>query len=561
MLQNIRYKILFALFFSLSLFGERGELFEKIEDVIKRNDISHNKKSVLLISDNHEKIFISQEFARKLLSIDSFGRLKRVDEKHRGHHPTVCIGGLFFKSDTVLPPLDPMMETAAYFFQRYLFQEGVVPSRFFFVKNVEIEEFNGHAFSEQMVVSIIDGKEEEFVKGRSSFTSLKKKNYLLQITPEVLGELGTDFVRKVEKKEGSFLEISAKSFGEHLISSFLLHVGDHKGENFIVVGERAPKKLVFIDNDGFLCVNNQKITDLSIPTPFGSSKNLLFFLEDLLDKTIDPSLRNHLLDISGAEILSCWLKRLEKINICLKEILKENPGLHEQFNRCYLPLKLREGSISLIHEKFLEIQKLLKRDDIISYRDLFISLEGDLYHYTQMLNSKYCGMLKRVRKMYSNERPYKIDDLKNDRIGIAALKGRWLFNALGNLKRIRNISLEDSLQELISPKKMEEVDLVEDFEALFLKNVDSDFFRKIITKHFISILKEGYLPDLMDGRYPYSLLDKEYREKGISKELLERFIGKQEIYEEFVTACSKKGIHPNYSIQEILRTFESKESK
>ena len=180
----------------------REKVWQQVVELVLSEDRFPEEKNVEFISSSGKKISVTQSFARQLLSLNRFGRLRRTDGAFKGHHPVVRCKNLFFKSDVCLPALDPMMETAVFFFHGLLFQEGVVPSDFIFVKNVQSARLPSGTWDSSKIDSILIEKEEEFSLTNPQVLphlEYESQNHLLQVSQAIEGERTTVFLFRSDR--------------------------------------------------------------------------------------------------------------------------------------------------------------------------------------------------------------------------------------------------------------------------------------------------------------------------------------------------------------------------
>lgn len=584
-----RYFFLF-LFLPLSLFcgGDYADSIRKIQesrekiwiqlvDLAQRDDSLDADKSVELISSTGNRLAVSQAFARTLLSLDSFGHLKRTDERYRGHHPVVHLGDLFFKSDVCLPPLDPMMETAVFFFHSLLFKEGVVPSDFIFVKNLQLRRMAPGSWDERKIQQVLLEQEESlFQQGdvqESSFV-IECQDHLLQVSQAIYGERATNFLSAVDERSRSLDELDTSDFQRHCLSDLLLVPGDHKSENFIVTPDFPKKHLINIDNDGVFyhtCVMKNRSGEFSDKQPFGGCKNVLFLLEPLMNRPIDPLILEDFGKLNVEDVLHVFLSLLIEQNIKVQAIFDENPAFLKRYETNYMPLRFPEHAIFELKEKMYRIQSFLKSSPNCSVKDLFSALYPTLSQYYSWMLQQHKTYLKALGKLYSNERPFSEGRTATNRIGIKPLKGRWIFQALQQYKKSRKTQLRDSMKELDLPSSevFAENSLLNassDVREVLLKNSDDDLWREWVSQDFLQALCSGQVPEAMKNVYPYSylhdqvgLLCQNDRENSVQKVFtaLKEFSATQKAYEDFVFYFFEKPCEESALPEGILKCAKS----
>lgn len=529
-------------------------------------------KDVKLISDDGNIVYISQNYARKLLSIDSFGRLNRVDNSHRGHHPVVKVNNVFIKSDTVLPHLDPMMETAVFLFHSLLFKEGVVPSRFAFLSNVKIKQFsNDKKWDFKILKALNDENEEFFIKQNPEYESYLvdvPQNHLMQLSKAISGQSGKNFIEQVDLKEKDLSLINIIEFQKHFISSLLIKPGDNKTENFIITNDN---RIIFIDND-LAFHHTAIIKDInglySETQPFAGCKNILFLLTPLSKKSIDSEIINIFEKIEPQKFLKTWLDLTNSINKKIQNAIPSNI-LNSRYKNNFLPFCLEKNTISklLTDMNFLK-DKITLNKNCISCDALFHDLYPDLAtYYDEILEQNNNKYLPSLKKLYSNEIPY-IDEQKTKKLGISAFKGRWIFNKITEFKNRRTQSIYESYIEIekFEGNNFNNTSTKDNpFKEFLLKNCDNSSFRNLISDDILNCLKNNSLPDEMLKIYPYKSLESQLECNFIndcpSLASLKTFLLKQQVYEDFIEYFfneNRELLSGMNTIQESLKKISSK---
>ena len=588
--QRNRYNLFLALLcFPFLLFGEwqvalhhiqesKEALWNQLVELAQTEDRSSADKSVELISSSGRTLPVSQSFARKLLSIDSFGHLNRSDESCRGHHPVIRLNNLYFKSDVCLPPLDPMLETAVFFFHTLLFHEGVVPSDFVFVRNVQIHHLPIGPWDSNAIEAIVREREESYLIDNPSvrpFLVLENQNHLLQLSQAIDGERGNTFFTAVDSGTRSLDEIESLDFQKHVISDLLFNPGDHKTENFIVTPHFPKKHLINIDNDGMLYhthVERNERQQLVELQPFGGCKNILFLLKPLMNQPIDPQLKQVIVDMNVEEFLHLWLSLLTRCNREIETLFQTIPSFIKQYNRNFLPFKINEHTILRIRTELHRIQEYFTTHPTCTSEDLFSFLKPELSEYYSWMLQQHATYMKSLSKLYGNERPLAQGRTPNARIGIKPLKSMWIFQALQRYKTRRNTSLEQAALELSTAFPEAPfldtlpLPIPSDIREILLKNSDDPLWREWISNDIIEAFFSERLPETMKEVYPYSFLEKEVRllqqnEPTKARDILihdlKNFTLSQKTYEDFVSFLFENKIDPSALPQGIRQCMES----
>lgn len=562
MLQLFKFKFLSCILFCLpfqatasidwigsiqSIEESRQWIWDQLIQIKRQDDQDPLDKSVEFISSRGDSLFVSQTLARKLLSIDSFGHTNRTDASFRGHHPVVCIHNLFFKSDLCLPSLDPMMETAVFFFHRLLFINGVAPSDFVFVKNVNVLRFQ-NCDDEKVLQSILNEQEEEFIQ-QHPYDAYRIKNeqqiHLLQISKKIEGERLDSFIKRVDEKKESLASLDLLNFQCHFITDLLLIPGDHKMENFIVESV-DPKRLVNIDNDAMffhfqVTKNIQGFTEIQ---PFGGCKNVLFLFQPLMTEPIDPELRTKIIALNPTDFLSTWVSLLEKQNQIIEEIFRKNPGFSARYHRNHLPFYMPPKALSRINYEISLIQTILKSNSNCSCQNLLELLRPDLANYYSWMLLQHGTYTKTLSKLYSNERPLACGKVANARIGPKPLKGLWIFQALDRYRNLRTQPLSESYKELQKPQRNMDKPLADrtDWKERLLKNSDDLSLRKTIAHEILHSLQYNLLPLEMRNLYPYDYIQEwvHRQQKKVIEQNLKNFILTPKVFEDYVFFIEKE---------------------
>ena len=556
MLRRFKYKFLYWIFLCLpleitalgdwtgpirSIEESRRMIWDQLIQVEQQDDEDPSSKNVEFISSCGDSLFVSQALARKLLSIDSFGHMSRTDASFRGHHPVVCVHDLFFKSDLCLPSLDPMMETAVFFFHNLLFTDGIAPSDFVFVKNVNIQRFQV-CDDEKVLQSVLNEQEEAFIQQYQSYQYLVKKEqqiHLLQISKKIDGERLDTFIKRVDEKIDSLDQLDLLNFQCHFITNLLLIPGDHKMENFIVESVE-PKRLVNIDNDAMffhfqVAKNAQGFAQIQ---PFGGCKSILFLFKPLMTQPINPDLRQKIIDLDPKDFLFTWLSMLEKQNQIIEEIFRKNPGFSDRYHRNHLPLCMPSKAVARICYEISLIQTILKNNSSCSCQNLLEILRPDLTNYYSWMLSQHETYAKTMSKIYSNERPLACGQVANARIGPKPLKGRWIFQVLNRHKSLRTQPLHESLKELQTPQMNVDEPLADrtDWKERLLKNSDDTLLREAISSEILHSLQQNLLPIEMLHLYPYDYIQEwvNRQSKEVIEQKLNDFILTPKVFEDYV---------------------------
>ncbi len=561
-------KVLFAfLLFSCFVFGNdhcvdpvryvqesKEKIWMQLVDLIQAEDCTDDEKSVELVSYTGGKVAVSQSFARKLLSLDSFGHVQRTDESFRGHHPVVRLKDLFFKSDVCLPPLDPMMETAVFFFHGLLFQEGVVPGDFVFIKNVQICRFPAGPWEAKEIQQVVLEQEDRFVQENPSLRAsltYELQNHLVQISQAIDGMRSDSFISLVDEGKRSLDEIEALDFQKHVITDMLLHPGDHKAENFIITAHSPQNHMVNVDNDGVFYHTKVIKTEggnFSEIQPFGGCKNMLFVLKPLMDKPIDHSLKQKIEELDIDAFLRRWILLLEGINQQIIKTFHAEPSFAKRYEKNFLPLKFPEKAVARIRAELNSIKNFFKTHPSCTCTDLFQLLKADVADYYSWMLRQHKTYAKSLGKLYGNERPFAQGRVPGARIGAKPLKGRWIFQAIERYKKSRTTDLKDSIQELNIPfQDYAAVDAPflgsANLQEILLKNSDDPLWREWVSGDVLQALCYNRLPEKMKTQYPYNFLqnkillllknDQKTAEKIVFEELKE-FSSSQKTFEDFV---------------------------
>ncbi|HRW58963.1 MAG TPA: hypothetical protein P5048_05055, partial [Chlamydiales bacterium] len=521
---------------------ERNEVWQNFINAVQKEDLQRfsEKDFVTVTLDNHQSIQISQEFARKLLSIDSFGNLRRVDQNHRGHHPTLRLGNIFIKSDVVLPHLDPMMESASYCFNTLLFGKGVAPSRFLYLKNVKVKRFKPLHKNNALIKAVLNHEEEVFLETHPSLkkqTYEEAQNHLLLISKTIEGINGDEFF---EKKE-NYKQLDKVSFDQHFIFNFLLHPGDYKPANLIIQN----KQLVSIDMDS-VCHHIKKnySEDLGFSSlqPFGGCKSIIFLLEELLLQPVSTPVIQRIIEVDAKDLLKNWIMLLERQNQKIDSFFeKESLSVVKRYKKNHLPLKIERGVVKDLYEDFIALQKLFKESsEKISWKKVMDSSHVNFFNYYSHMLHEYKDPVKALKKIYLSERPYTSLKDRNEKIGLEALKGRWMFDSLKRYKERRTITCQCAYNEV-------EVGIMDknttcqkmDWKEVFLKNCDDPFFRRNIAKQIIIDIEKGELPAHFKLQYPYTFLlgcVSQSHNKILKNDLLKDFFLEKSVYEDYIDA-------------------------
>ncbi|MBF8263799.1 MAG: hypothetical protein HW387_1464 [Parachlamydiales bacterium] len=581
-----------------SIEESRKMIWDQLTQIEQQDDEDPSDKSVEFISSRGDSLLVSQALARKLLSIDSFGRMHRTDASFRGHHPVVCVHNLFFKSDLSLPSLDPMMETAVFFFHRLLFINGVAPSDFVFIKNVNVLRFQ-ICDDEKVLQSVLNEQEEDFIQQHQDYQYLTKNEqqiHLLQISRKIDGERLDTFIKRVDEKIDSLDQLDLLNFQCHFITDLLLIPGDHKMENFIVErtacrnptpsgvglgklfdgavsgdsrtaslsGERISsfqggvlqsvesKRLVNIDNDAMffhfrVARNAQGFAEIQ---PFGGCKNVLFLFKPLMTQPINLQLRQKIIDLNPKDFLSTWLSMLEKQNQTIEEIFRKNPGFSDRYHCNHLPFYMPPKALARISYEISLIQTILKSNSSCSCQNLLEFLRPDLVNYYSWMLSQHGTYTKTLSKLYSNERPLACGQVANARIGPKPLKGRWIFQALNRYRNLRTQPLSESFKELQTPQMNIDEPLADrtDWKERLLKNSDDLSLRETISNEILYSLQNNLLPIEMLHLYPYDYVQEwvNRQPKKVIEQNLKSFILTSKVFEDYVFFIMDEPAHLFY---------------
>jgi len=464
---------------------------KELETILEHHPLQgKGRKDVKLILAGEHTYFITQHLARYLLSVDSFGRENRKDSEHRGHHPTVHLGNLFFKAD-VSPPLDPLMELAVFYLQTLLFKKGVAPSNFIFMEGVERKVFPcTQRIEMEQVYCVIDGKEELYLQRNTMIPCLSlKENHVMQVSLAISGLNFKNVLASIEEHKQDFNCIDSQSFGEHILVGLLIRPSDHKPENFIL---STNGQLICIDNDCTFChtdvIKDEQATDFyqCTPQPFAGIKNILLLLKPLLDHAVDSKVQERICRLNVDELIRTWDLLLQQDEAACNVLFSKNDELRRRSLRNYIPLCLSENILSKLSSQLLEFQKLFQQQESpITYSQLWKYAYPDSFDYYGYMLAFYSSYTKTLGKIYSNERPFKCLKSSEEKLDPSVLKGRWLFNKLVDEKRRRK------KYPLIKPPYAHIKDLL-------LRNSDNNILRQRI----IDLCLKNEFPSLQE--YPYN---------------------------------------------------------
>lgn len=536
-------------------------IFKEWDKILQNHPLQNKKngETVTCLMSNGNKVSITQELAHYLLSMDKFGREQRRDQTHRGHHPTVRVENLFFKSDLVLPYLDPLMEMAAGYLQTLVFEKGIAPSTFFLLNNVQEDAFDSEKiYALEVVKQVIEGNEETCIKETTEV--LCKPTYtshLLQVSLAIDGENFKKFLSEVEGNKRDFSDLNTRSFGEHLIVSLILYPGDHKPENFILTKDGL---LVGIDND---CIFHKTVLKKcknaedpyqEIPQVFAGCKNVFLLLTAPLEQVVDSAICQRILSIDPGQLVNEWLKLIQNNNEQIQRWLKNFPQLKELCKHHYFPLELKEGFVKHVLYKLKQLKEiLLKRGENITYGELVKLMDVDLSNYYQHMLSTYKTYSKSLGKLYSNERPFKYYKNSQERVDPSVLKGRWLFDRLVCFKQQRNVS--DNMDKYFNEHfKMKD---------LLMRNSDEKDLRERVANYFFDSFNQGTLPKQFFKEYPYTWIHQHMmflKKTGINsneiENTLKEFFISQRAYEVIVDAMFETELFKNLE-KNVINLFNS----
>lgn len=415
----------------------RANLWAAIKNATQ--SVFRTKNQVTLINDTNDKITIDSAQAIKMLSQDFFGNEMRVDQAFRGHHPVVPIKGIYFKNNLRLVPLDPMMEMAMYDLYELLFDSLLAPCRFIVAHHVPIFRIDTTApLSADLLQSILNGTQSEFLKQHPEYKKHlvhSNETTVIQASSAISGIRLKEFLEQTHASPKAVESIDHSSFSKHFILSLLTRAADHKPENFIL--ETKTKKIVDVDNDYvFHHTNIQKNSSgFSELQPFGGTKNQLLMLQPLMQRPLDNSTRQTLLNIHPEEWLFTWLFSLHHRNESIAALAKTLLS-REQICELSLPLFLNKGAVARLYSEFNALRQFLLDHPHATHQDIFQYLCSDLAGYYSWMLKKHKDPLAAFKKLYSNERPMEEGRTKDARLGVGALKGRWLFESLNHFKKL-----------------------------------------------------------------------------------------------------------------------------
>jgi Ran GTPase-activating protein (RanGAP) involved in mRNA processing and transport len=327
---------------------------------------------------------ITQQMARELLSINEEGKLQLINTT--GTSPVIAKlnqeegWGIHFKADgrrskPTLPPLQPGLEAAVYWFYQLLFGQGITPTCALALNNVRITNANG----------------------------TMTQDYVVQASSTVFGTDFQEWMIAYSKGQKPLQEISVSSLSTHFMASLLINFGDAKADNYRL---NQQNELIGIDNDHVFVDEfrkSDKILDTSGEHYMGI-RCLFYAWSEFLKAPIDATVKQYLSQILGQpqgdiQFLSRWLQRLALYNQEVARLKKQGYLSAFWFEPQTLIHRIEEfdelGNVSGYKER-IEIQPALF--PVLLPQNLIAHLQAKLYKLQSVLTNPWVKTHSQVFK-------------------------------------------------------------------------------------------------------------------------------------------------------------------
>ena len=213
--------------------------------------------------------------------------------------------------------------------------------------------------------------------------------------------------------------IDSINYSAMVVSGLLTSPHDGKPDNFMVElrVDKSQKvtqmSIVGIDNDIAFA---SPIISIQRGSLKGSHqvgiKNVLYFFPQM-NKPIDQRFVLLFLKNIPEMIVIYWLSSILLKNQSYQQLIDSSIFTNEEFENLHLPIKFVKGTVNLIYEKILKIQKELIQNPTITHNQLFKVIEPVLYYYydgimTTVKNDRGsdCNyIMESITKIYSASAP------------------------------------------------------------------------------------------------------------------------------------------------------------
>ena len=256
---------------------------QKSEIINSLTDTSYSGNTIPLYVQGETKIWcIPLDTAYKIASRNDQGEVSSSNES--GNHPVSEHKGFYYKSSLRNIPNRPAFDLSAYYFQKLLVGQGVIPSTL-----------------------ICLGKVRGYF--RTERSSPPQQDWcFVQVSPGVKGETLHTFLKKYPDPLVFLEKLDSKSISAQILTSFITCIEDGKSDNFILVKRDGKLFIVNIDNDQVFTHHFRyeksawKGSGLKI-----RYKNIFLLFDQLIAKPVDQEIAKRIIETPVESLIINWL--------------------------------------------------------------------------------------------------------------------------------------------------------------------------------------------------------------------------------------------------------------
>ena len=371
---------------------DRRELIERmIKSFDAVNESQKDPTRTIRLSGLDSVYYLSEERALQALSLEEDGTEK--EKEFGGNHPVSSLNGVHVKANRGFMPLNPCMDRAIYLLHTLLLGPGITPTILVTFKGLKHDP----------------------------------RPQCAQVSKSVNGILLEKFLAGTQNSQDLFHTLDDKSLTIQIFSSILTTPADAKEDNFMV---NENGEIINIDADDALFSPIIYYQGTEQASHSVGVKNTLYTISYVMERTVNPEVRDRLLSLSPEGLILSWLSLLRNMNKADRELFEKGYLKREDYESNFedqstFPLKLSEKMGLFVLSRIKKLQSILLDHPHLTHNELLERMDPLVAQFYSRLRKLYVIPKDALFHIY---KPHSLEDQLTLRKRL--IDGRWVLKEL-----------------------------------------------------------------------------------------------------------------------------------